>query len=517
MAVSAALLTASASAQQLEQIEIIGSQTDIIVTDVVTSTSLLDEISPTQAFATGGLGGFAGFTERGTTANHTVVYRNGVPVNDAGAGWYDFGHDVATGNEGVRVVSGPHGALFGTASMGGTVFITDNIKRGAVLKYGDDFTVFSSSPTSYTNFTFTDVSNGSVRNDNEELDFYVNKTARIQTGEFGYNFVLNYAYSEYDYDYDDCYDESWNSSNNCVQQGTRHTLSIRNDYFTFGYNSNDAEYYTGDYLSYESKAENYYFDARKSFVYDRNISLIAGVTASREEYMDNSRNSVETYALINYQDWMDLAFRQTPDTSVTRIGLTDNGFTLTASTSYRNPNLYELNGDGAWVFANENLDPEQGKGVEFGYAGLTLFKYSFSEGIDFDYGTSTYVNTDEYQTQGVRYTDTFDVLGGDLTVFAGYTDTDQPQAPKRKGMVSYTRELGNFTVSSHYTAQQERGVDYTGTQLEDFETVDLFVTYDYSPVIDITVSVEDAFDKQFEVAPGYDAGGREINLTITYR
>lgn len=519
LAITAALLTTTASAEQIEEIEIIGSQNDFIISDPHRASSLLEELLPTQAFTQGGAGGFAGFSERGTKSNHTVVYRNGVPVNDAGAGWYDFGHDIATGNEGIRVVSGPQGALYGTASMGGSVFINDNIQKGSVLaKLGADSTIISASPFDFLNYTYSNIDNGSVRSDNTETDSYTNKTARVQTGDLGFGFVANYAFTDYEYDYDNCSTADWSSSNDCVQLGEKQTLSIRNDNFTFGYNSNKAEYFTNaDYLSYESDAQNYYFDARRVIDVSDSLSVLAGVTGTREEYIDKSQNRAETYALVKYQDWIDVGVRYTGDATVSRVGVDVSGVTITASTSYRNPNLYELNGDGAWVFENQDLEPEEGAGVEIGYAGFTVFKYNFTQGIDFDFSTSTYVNTGEYDTKGARFSDTYTVLGGNLGVYAGYTDTEQAGVPEYKATVSYSRVFGNFTTSAKYTTQQNRGVDWAGTVFEDVETVDLFVEYDYSSRIDITLSAEDLLDNEFQVSPGYNAGGRKINLTITYR
>lgn len=516
-AIIAASLSTSAIAEYIETIEIVGSPTSITVTDPHQNFTLLDNIMPAHTFSVGGVGGFAGFNERGTQANHTAVFRNGIPVNDAGAGWYDFGHDIATGSELIFITNGPDGTLYGSASMGGAVFINDAISYGSVVKYGNNVKVISSSPNDNINLTYTKVNNGSVRTDNIEEDEYVNKTFRLQSGDLGMGFVLNYAYTDYSYDYDNCWGD-YTSSNDCVQEGRRHTLSVRNDNFTFGYNSNSAEYYTnGDYLSYDSDAKNYYFDARERWVYDRNLAVITGVTATREEYIDKTANQLETYALVQYQDWMDLGVRYTGDTVVSRIGLSDWGFRFSASTSYRNPNLYELNGDGAWVFANPTLDPEEGSGIEFGYGAVTAFRYEFTQGIDFNYYTNTYVNTGEYKTEGIRYSDTYSVLDGDLSVFLGYTDTDLSGVPTRKANVGYRKVFGDYVVTAQYTTQQDRGADWSGAVYDDIETVDVYVTYNWTQNFDVTLAVEDLLDRDFEVAPGYGAGGREISLTITYR
>ena len=63
-----------------------------------------------------------------------------MPANDAGNGWYDFSHDVITGTESVKVVNGPNSVLYGSGSLGGTVFITDQMKDMSVLRIGEQHT-----------------------------------------------------------------------------------------------------------------------------------------------------------------------------------------------------------------------------------------------------------------------------------------------------------------------------------------------------------------------------------------
>ena len=106
-------------------------------------------------------------------------------------------------------------------------------------------------------------------------------------------------------------------------------------------------------------------------------------------------------------------------------------------TSYRNPTLYELNGD-SWTQPNPTLDPEEATGYEVGYKNITVFKYRISEGIDYSFASSQFVNTGSYDTQGVRYGTTYDIerLNHNLGLMLGYTDSDQPRIAKYKAIVS---------------------------------------------------------------------------------
>ena len=46
--------------------------------------------------------------------------------NLSGSAWYDFGTDLATGQE-VKIISGANSVVYGSGSIAGTVLIKDNI------------------------------------------------------------------------------------------------------------------------------------------------------------------------------------------------------------------------------------------------------------------------------------------------------------------------------------------------------------------------------------------------------
>jgi len=201
------LPTLSVSAQEIEVIQVIGSQ---IVgqseTDPSQDLTIINALMPELVFTSGGVGGFSAFNERGTQSIHTVVYRNGVPVNDAGAGWYDFAHDMPTGGERVQSISGPNSVMYGSGSLAGTVFINDEISENAVMvRLGDDHQLKSFEIAEVFALSHTKINNGSVKTDNTEDDWYENTTAKLSTtlGQF----TTTVTYTDYSYDYDDC----WNT------------------------------------------------------------------------------------------------------------------------------------------------------------------------------------------------------------------------------------------------------------------------------------------------------------------
>ena len=55
--------------------------------------------------------------------------------NLSGSAWYDFGTDLATGQE-VKIISGANSVVYGSGSIAGTVLIKDNIEQGVTARLG---------------------------------------------------------------------------------------------------------------------------------------------------------------------------------------------------------------------------------------------------------------------------------------------------------------------------------------------------------------------------------------------
>ena len=500
----------------IEEIVVVGSSAMQDATEVSQDLTIIETLMPAMSFTSGGYGGAALYNERGTQTVHTTVYKNGVPVNDAGAGWYDFGHDVVTGLETVKVVSGPNGVLYGSGSLGGTVFINDEISNQAVIRAGSDHTLINVALLDAISITSFDVSNDSVRNDNTEEDDYKNTTVKAVKEFYGVTVAM--SRTDYDYDYDNCYGADWSQSNDCLQSGEKTDISVRNDIFTLGYSSSDSEYFTKGVSTYESEAKRYYFDARESFDLGYPpAKLIAGITFDKEEYAGEDQTNFSGYATLNFQDRFQVGTRLSEDARVYRVGYAVDGFFTNFSTSYRNPTLYQQYGD-SWVQPNPNLEPEEGMGIEVGYFGVSIFAYDFDQNIDYDGSISQYVNTGEYTTKGLRIKHDFVVPYGALRLKAGYTDTDQPRVPEYMGSLAYFASFGDTTTELRWRGQFEREPGpWDGPSLEDISSFDFVVSRKVSDKFELSLTVQDLLDDVTEILPGYDVGGRKVLLTLQYR
>ena len=448
-----ALLASSVvNAQNIEEIIVVGSDLSSITTDPSLDYTLIESINSDQPFTQGGYGGFAGFRERGAQTIHTTVYRNGMPVNDPSTGWFDFAHIIPTGQEKVSVSNGANSTIYGSGSLGGTVFLEDNLVDGIHLRAGTN-----SGLASYTknniNITQFYGDNGSVMNTNTEKDSYKNSSIRYNTDHVALSFT------DYAYDYDDCW-----GTDDCQQKGKTGNMTIRNDNFTLGYTFTNSNFYANGNNTYTSNANNVYFDWREQV-----DDLLVGVTYN---------NGVELYSAYNY-GMIQLSTRVLNDHAVFRAGLDYDKLSIGLGTGYRLPTDYELQGD-AWVIANPELDPEESVGLDVNFGAFSTFYYKFEDGIIYDWAKSQFVNSGEYYTKGVRYSNRY--------LSMGYTDSDQPYVSKYRAKLKYKQfsytwnDLGVNTVDFNYTKENWY------------------------------LAIQDIFNHTYEIMPNYQLGGRQINV-----
>ena len=295
------LWASETKADEIEEIVVTAQQEKVVKADPITSSSLMSAIMPAFTWNPGGYGGFVGYNERGAQTSHTSVYVNGIPANDPGASWYDFGHDFASGQT-VKVITGANGVIYGSGSMAGTVLIQDTIERGITYR-GEvlEPTYVRVAPIDQLEFSMIKSDMDSVRNDNDEEDNYENKTARLNVDAGDFNIVGKFT--EYEYDYDNCYNYDWAQSNDCVQEGQRYNIAIRNDYITIGRNYNKADYFTNDISNegefihqdqtYANESYRDYFRIGNQLELSQSLNVAFGIDVEKQYYNTSSWQNVE--------------------------------------------------------------------------------------------------------------------------------------------------------------------------------------------------------------------------------
>ena len=523
---------ATVEADEIEEVIVVAQQVQLMETTPITSTRLISAIMPAFTYNPGGYGGFIGYNERGAQTVHTTVYTNGIPANEPGSGWYNFGHDIVSG-ESVKVITGANGVLYGSGSIAGTVLIKDVINSGSTIRFeGSDPSYLRIAPTDNFEYTKFRSDMPSVRNDNTERDSYDLQQAKvsIDAGDW----TLAGKFVEYEYDYDNCYTADFSQSNDCVDVGDRYNLSVRNDNITIGRSFTDSKYSTDGIQTYSNESYRNFLRIAEHKDLSSMVSIDFGVDAEALHYATESTSGSNTYEDDNYGAFVSVNASAVfdynfgirvgnDDQNALRFGMTKGQFFLNIGNSFRKPTLYEKFGDD-FVLGNETLKPEEGIGYEIGFGTLGLFRYEFSETIDYQSGfmlgdvyvNPQYYNAGDFITQGFRYSQNF----GAVSVMLKYTDTEQPRVAKYDAMISWKQRYGKNEYQVKYAVNLDRApsqYDIIDSEfLEDLKKMNLYYTRYINEKVTLSLKVENAFDDVVEVVPFYDNQGREIYLTLGY-
>jgi vitamin B12 transporter len=97
-----------------------------------TLPEILNDVPGLNVVQTGSPGGITSVFTRGTNANHTKVYIDGIDASDPSAanGAFDFSQILAADIERVEVLRGPQSGLYGSDAIGGVVVITTRTGAG---------------------------------------------------------------------------------------------------------------------------------------------------------------------------------------------------------------------------------------------------------------------------------------------------------------------------------------------------------------------------------------------------
>jgi outer membrane cobalamin receptor len=542
-----AFFVSKVQAEEIEEVVVVAQQVEVITTNPLQNESLIEEIIPEFTWNAGGLGGFVGYNERGAQTVHTSVYRNGVPANNPGSGWYDFGHDVVSG-ETVTVISGANGVMYGSGAVAGTVLIQDTIDSGVTARFGPaTYRYYSVAPTDWFQVTDVNVNQPSVRSDNEEADPYSNTTAKaiIDVGDF----VLKAVNTDYTYSYDNCYTASFSQTNDCTQEGNKQTLSVSNEYFTIGRTTEQAEYFTEDTLSYLNESSRDYFRVGDTVDLSNLLQVTYGADGNKEKYNEHKDDNYGVFLSINATFALDYNFgirAGNDDQNALRLGIAKDQFFFNVGTSYRKANLYEMYGD-AYVDANDNLMPEEGTGYELGFGAVSIFLYDFEESIEYQSGSmvttiieeavyntegvlildavtedvytnASYYNSGSYVTKGVR----FDNQWGPFGLLLKYNDSDQPRIAEYIIVLDYMQTFKGVELGATYKGLFDRtpgaydllpaGQEF----LDDLKVLDLYAIKKFSNGVSLSGRIDNITDEEAEPVPGYGNDGREIYITINY-
>jgi hypothetical protein len=188
--------------------------------------------------------------------------------------------------------------------------------------------------------------------------------------------------------------------------------------------------------------------------------------------------------------------------------------------------------------------PEEGEGYEVGFGALSIFRYEFRESIEYTSGSMTtniieeavyddsgtlifdevtedvytnasYYNAGAYNTQGVRFNNTW----GNFNLMLKYTDTDQARIPEISGVLTWKQTIKGIDYRVKYAGQFDRKpslYDVLGTGqvfLDDLKKLNVYIGKKFDK-FDLLFTIENLTNEEAEVIPFYNNEGREFKLAI---
>lgn len=518
----------------------------------------------------GGPGQPASVFLRGTDSNHTTVLIDGVPINPGTLGGAAL-QDIAPENiERIEIVKGARATLYGNAAIGGVINIitragsaqgvgasvgggswhTRNasadggtslgaLQLGAALAWrdSDGFPTLRSLPEDrgYDNFS----ANGSLR--------YAAGDALTLSAR-AWRSAGNTQYTGYDGNFnlaglDEDYRVASYAAGAEWQSGTTHwhALASRSedllqqnqsaDYANTRRNALDLgagwqlpvlqQLDIGALLSHEhtdslSYGTGYHVgtDVWQTYAQDRlqlaRSSLLLAAAHLHEQGFGNH----DTW---NAELTQPLAARLT--------------LTAAAGSAFRAPDSTDRFGYGGTPDLKPERSTQYDLGLQLRLSGsqllrLDAFDNRIDDLIDFDYASYTEQNIARARIRGVElgYRLALDGWHADaqLTLQRARdpdTDTDLLRRARRHGSVGFGRDGERFDWNLQWQASGRR-LDYgypDNVQLGGYGLVNLGATWRPRPQWALQLAIANALDHDYQLASGYDTGGRSVNLALRYR
>jgi vitamin B12 transporter len=204
--------------------------------------------------------------------------------------------------------------------------------------------------------------------------------------------------------------------------------------------------------------------------------------------------------------------------------------TLAAGTAFRAPDATDRFGFGG----NPDLDPERARNVEAGLrhrlsdgqrVSLQVFRTDITDLIEFDFGSSTLINVDEAKIRGVEagYEYSRDRLRASVEAVAldaenATIDSPLPRRARRSLTASLAWTEARYQLGADFLAAGRRkDSDFTDVYMGGYGLLDLTAAWRLARDWTLRARVENALDKDYELADGYQTAGRAYLLQVAWQ
>lgn len=507
---------------------------------------------------------------RGGKSDHTLVLIDGVRVNSVNTGQYDFA-DLKTENiERIEILRGPQSVLYGSEAIGGVISIFTKQGEGeakstlsaeggsnATQQYTGTISYGGEQFRSSSSVSFFDTDGFSTASRGTEEDGYSNVNVATQNGvnfldDGRADFVFRYTRGDVDLD---GFEFGIGPVDDLNAEQTRDTYigSVKvskpfSDKVTpsiqFGYvdESLEGEDPDTEFNNFDIKSELFSITPTLEIAPIESNTITLGYefetrSGSTSESLDETRdfNSFFLQDQHSFDDWLfltggvryddDSEFGGETTYRVSFAALSeDTGSRLHASygTGFKAPTLNELFFPG---FGNPELEPETSWGYDVGVEqelgsdaavlDVTFFQNEFDDLITFDPNTFLAANINSAEAWGIET-----VLDLRLCSFADlvsqytYTDSEDnstgellPRRPRHRWSFDlFLSPIEKFDAALTFLMVQDR-IDSDGGDMDDYERVDLTLSYDVTEKIKPFVRFENLFDQDYQELPGFSSPG----------
>ncbi len=587
---SALLLSLQASADDaagsLDRVQVTGSRLTLDIDKSTASVTVLTrtDIENSQALdvsdllaqqvgidlvRAGGSGAQNSLFMRGGNSNHTLILIDGVRVNSATQGLFDFAHLPLANIERIEIVRGPRAAFWGSDALAGVIQIFTRAPRklnadltlGSFQRYGgnlgfglgdeeNNFGIIAGMDSA-EGFSATNPAN--VWSYDPDDDGYDNRriglNAQVKLGSQTLKFsgIATQAEVEFDQGVTDADNHSWSAGlSGKLAESWEHALTIGQ-----AYEKLETPAYASTYGSSRNS-----IDWANAYRFNPSAQLGFGVNWSEEDgysngfagpEFDETRSNLGVFAVLdaNAGDHrFELATRYDDNeqygsqvTSSAGWSWQINGGNRVRASwgqGFRAPNFNELYYPGFFgSFAgNPDLNPEQSDSFELGYvlsinesmtAEFSAYQSDVEDLISFSGVNSQAININQADIKGVE-AELRGQAGSWLWRVQGtWTDAVNEQTgqallrrPEWKGLAELDYEFSNQArLGAELSAFGERP-DF-GTTLPGYGRLDLTASWPLSLAWRLEGRIENLLDKDYQVIDGYNTPERSVFVRISYQ
>ena len=538
-------------------------------TGAVTFTGLLESI-PSVSFE-GGQGNLQALRIRGNEASHTLLLLDGQEVS-AGGTQPNLDAIPLDQIERIEITKGPFSSLYGPGAIGGVIHVftdkgEDSITRSKVdFSYGTHGTskvnlnTFVKGETSYLDISLTDFHTDGI----DALGLAVNNGEKdsIDRQTLGLNFgsqvtnktsiSLNILNTNADIQYDDAseggqYASAVKPDNNLKQIGFGVSQQI-NDNFKINVDITDqntkrrGKKYSLNTLSVINELDL------------KNSKLSLGLS----NYLDKDFSaSTETEHTDWFGQWQGLVSNNelsfgarlidhdkfSTHTTYNFNWARDLSSSLRVSGSYGSAtNLPDHYSNNLNIVAGKTaLKPERSKNIEAGLSGIygwgnigiKLYKSKVNDAFGYVYGVvggvpAHYKNVGIINMKGAELSIGTDLLGWDLNTTLDVVKAIQTEGsnaglrkarrPNRSISLNLSKTSGKWKRNINWTAKSrtQDKADHSNGENGGYGLLNLSTSYDFTDDLSVYLNRNNALDKTYEMAKGYNTLGKTTTLGLTY-